>query len=86
VGESFHQPAYLLPTVVDTTGCGDSFHGAFLFGLLQGMTLQETASLASAVAALNSQRLGGRGGLPSLEQAQEFVSRWASRGDVSPEV
>ncbi|MCP4514300.1 MAG: carbohydrate kinase family protein, partial [Delftia sp.] len=75
-GESFHQPAYLLPDVVDTTGCGDSFHGAFLFGLLRGMTLKETASLASAVAALNSQRLGGRGGLPSLEQAQEFISRW----------
>jgi sugar/nucleoside kinase (ribokinase family) len=75
-GESFHQPAYLLPTVVDTTGCGDSFHGAFLFGLLQGMPLKETASLASAVAALNSQRLGGRGGLPNLAQAQEFISRW----------
>ncbi len=74
-GESFQQPAYLLPNVVDTTGCGDSFHGAFLFGLLQGMPLKETASLASAVAALNSQRLGGRGGLPSLEQTQEFISR-----------
>ncbi len=35
-GEFFHQPAYLLPDVVDTTGCGDSYHGAFLFGLLMG--------------------------------------------------
>jgi sugar/nucleoside kinase (ribokinase family) len=74
-GKAFHQPAYLLSGVVDTTGCGDSYHGAFLFGLLQGMGLEETASFASAVAALNSQRLGGRGGLPTLEQVTAFLSR-----------
>jgi sulfofructose kinase len=72
-GQSFHQPAYLLPTVVDTTGCGDSYHGAFLFGLLKGLPLEKTASLASAVAALNSQRLGGRAGLPSYEQVIAFL-------------
>jgi sugar/nucleoside kinase (ribokinase family) len=70
---SFHQPAYLLPDVVDTTGCGDSYHGAFLFGLLKGLGLEKTASLASAVAALNTQRLGGRAGLPSHEQVQSFL-------------
>jgi len=73
-GEFFHQPAYLLPDVVDTTGCGDSYHGAFLFGLLQGWELKRTAALASAVAALNSQHLGGRGGLPTLEQAEAFLA------------
>ena len=52
----------LVPRVVDTTGCGDSYHGAFLFGLLRGMDRAKTAVFASAVAALNSQRLGGRGG------------------------
>ena len=74
-GRPFHQPAYLLPDVVDTTGCGDSYHGAFLFGLLKGWGLEKAASLASAVAALNSQHLGGRGGLPTLEQVEAF---WAS--------
>jgi sugar/nucleoside kinase (ribokinase family) len=73
-GEAFHQPAYLLPGVVDTTGCGDSFHGAFLFGLLKEMPLERTAALASAVAALNSQHLGGRQGLPSLEQVMRFLA------------
>ena len=72
--ELFHQPAYLLPDVVDTTGCGDSYHGAFLFGLLKGWALTRTAALASAVAALNSQHLGGRGGLPTLEQAEAFLA------------
>jgi sulfofructose kinase len=71
----FHQPAYQMPSVVDTTGCGDSYHGAFLFGLLQEMDLRETAAFASAVAALNTQRLGGRAGLPTLEQVESFLSR-----------
>ncbi len=73
-GRSFHQPAYLLPDVVDTTGCGDSYHGAFLFGLLKELDLEKTASLASAVAALNTQRLGGRAGLPTYEEANAFLA------------
>ena len=73
-GQPFHQPAYLLPAVVDTTGCGDSYHGAFLFGLVKGLDLEQTAALASAVAALNSQGLGGRGGLPTLDQVTKFLS------------
>jgi sulfofructose kinase len=70
----FHQPAYLMPYVVDTTGCGDSYHGAFLFGMLKGLDLEQTAALASAVAALNSQALGGRTGLPTLNQVTSFLS------------
>jgi sugar/nucleoside kinase (ribokinase family) len=73
-GKIFHQPAYLLPRVVDTTGCGDCYHGAFLFGLLRGMELEKTASFASAAAALNSQHLGGRRGLPTLQQVKAFLS------------
>ena len=72
-GEVFHQPAYRMSEVVDTTGCGDSYHGAFLFGLVKGQSLEQTAALASAVAALNSQHLGGRDGLPSLDQAISFL-------------
>ena len=73
-GQFFHQPAYLLPKVVDTTGCGDAYHGAFLFGLLESWELEKTASFASAVAALNSQHLGGRAGLPTFAQVEAFLS------------
>lgn len=72
-GISFHQPAYILPEVVDTTGCGDSYHGAFLFGLLREYGLKQTASLASATAALNSKRLGGRSALPTLKEVENFL-------------
>ena len=73
-GQYFHQLAYLLPQAVDTTGCGDSYHGAFLFGLLQGFELEKTASFASAAAAINSQHLGGRRGLPTYAQVETFLS------------
>ncbi|HRA53272.1 MAG TPA: PfkB family carbohydrate kinase [Thermoflexales bacterium] len=76
-GRFFHQPAYLFPSAVDTTGCGDSYHGAFLFGLLRGLTLEKTAALASAVAALNSQAIGGRGGLPTYAQVVAFLDEQA---------
>jgi len=72
-GRAFHQSAFLFPSVVDTTGCGDSFHGAFLFGLVRGWELERTAALASAVAGMNTQQLGGRKGLPSLAQAEAFL-------------
>ena len=32
--KSFHQPAFKVP-VVDTAGCGDVFHGGFIYGLLR---------------------------------------------------
>jgi sulfofructose kinase len=63
--------------VVDTTGAGDAFHGAFIYGLLQGWSTQRTAIFANAVAAINCTALGGRTALPSLEQTLEFL---AARG------
>lgn len=71
---SFHQPAFILPDSLDTTGCGDSFHGAFLFGLLKGFPLPQTACFASAVAALNSLKLGGRAALPNYKTVMEFFA------------
>jgi sulfofructose kinase len=72
-GTCFHQPAFRVE-VVDTTGCGDCYHGAFLFGLSRGMELRRAAALASAAAALNARALGGRKGLPTLAEVDAFVS------------
>lgn len=71
---SFHQTAFPFPLTLDTTGCGDSYHGAFLFGILRGWELRRTAAFASAVAAINSQTLGGRRGLPTLDDALAFLA------------
>ena len=71
-GRSFHTPAFPVE-VVDTTGAGDVYHGAFIFGLLQEWRLEKTAKFASAVAAMSCTRLGGRAGIPDLENALGFL-------------
>jgi sulfofructose kinase len=78
-GLSFHQPAFLFPKTLDSTGCGDSYHGAFLAGLLKGFAVEKTAALASAVAGLNSQHLGGRSGIPKWEEVIEYLAGYGIR-------
>ncbi len=50
--------------VVDTTGAGDAFHGAFALALAHGRPIPEAIELSNAVAALKCTRPGGRAGLP----------------------
>ncbi|MEL6110695.1 MAG: carbohydrate kinase family protein [Planctomycetota bacterium] len=58
---SFHQEAIDSASAVDTTGCGDTFHGAFLHAINRGATAVEAAALAARVASLNAQSMGGLG-------------------------
>jgi sulfofructose kinase len=73
-GEEFHTPAFKV-AVVDTTGAGDVFHGAYITGLLQGWDLPRTALFASAVAAIKCTQLGGRAGIPNRQTAIEFLNQ-----------
>jgi sulfofructose kinase len=61
--------------VVDTTGAGDVFHGAFCYGLVKGLTVEQNLRFASAVSALKCRRLGGRAGIPTCQEALEFLHR-----------
>jgi sugar/nucleoside kinase (ribokinase family) len=67
-------PAYEVE-VLDTTGAGDAFHGAYLYGLLRNWSPRERARFANAVAALNCTALGGRAGLPDLRRARALMDR-----------
>ena len=60
--------------VVDTTGAGDVFHAGFIYGLLQNWEVIEILRFANAVAALKCRDLGGRRGIPSLEEAQRIMN------------
>ena len=55
-------------TPVDTTGAGDAFNAAFLYGLLNQHSLQETARLACSYAAESCKKLGARAGLLHREE------------------
>jgi sugar/nucleoside kinase (ribokinase family) len=68
----FHTPAFAVE-VVDTTGAGDVFHGAYIVGLLRGWPLKRVAQFASAVAAIKCRELGGRAGVPGMVEAVAFL-------------
>ena len=51
-GASTHVPAYQPGAVVDTTGCGDAYRGALLFGLERGWSLVRCAQVGNHLGAL----------------------------------
>ena len=61
--------------VVDTTGAGDAFHGAFAYGLARRWEIERCAEFAAAVAAIKCTKPGGRTGLPTLPQTIHFLER-----------
>lgn len=58
---------------VDTTGAGDIFHGAFIYGLVKGWQVERTLDFSNAAAALNCTALGARAGVRDLDQVLEFM-------------
>lgn len=59
--------------VVDTTGAGDAFHGAFALMVAEGRSTVECARWACAVAGLKCTRLGSRAGLPTRKEAERHL-------------
>jgi ribokinase len=62
---------------VDTTGAGDTYHGAYIFGMLRGWNLKRRMEFASAVAAIKCTRPGGRTGIPGYRQVVQFLKERA---------
>lgn len=68
-GTCIHLPAYPA-SVVDTTGSGDIFHGAFAYCILHKVPIIETLKTASMAAALSVQRRGGRLSIPTFDDVR----------------
>lgn len=60
-------------SVRDTTGAGDCFHAAFLYGILFDWNFQHCLEFANAASAILVQKIGARGGLPTLLEVQNFI-------------
>ena len=72
-GKIIERPAYRVQAV-DTTGCGDVFHGGFTYGLLQGWNAEKCLDFAAWAAGLVSLKLGGRAGIPALTEVREWCA------------
>ena len=70
--EQFHTPAFQVE-VVDTTGAGDVFHGAYIVAMMHGWGPRACALFSTAVSALKCTVLGGRAGIPTFEQTLAFL-------------
>lgn len=68
----FYQPAFQVD-VVDTTGAGDVFHGAFMAGLIENWPLPKILEFSAAVAAMKCRGLGGRAMIPNREEVEKFL-------------
>lgn len=71
-GDFFQMDAFDIETV-DTTGAGDVFHGAYIYGLSKGWDLKDVVEFASAAAAMKCVRIGGRKGIPAVDEIVQFM-------------
>lgn len=71
--ELIHSPGFAV-TAVDTTGAGDVFRAGFIFGTLQGWDTRRTLRFANAAAGLSCTRPGAIGGVPSLDEIEQFLA------------
>lgn len=58
----------------DTTGAGDSFRVGLLYGVLQGASVEESARMANAVAALKCRAVGARTSLPDKKELLDLLN------------
>ena len=65
-GEARRIVAAIPVQVVDTTGCGDVFHGAYAAAIARGESPDRAVEVANAAAAIKATRAGGRTGIPDL--------------------
>jgi sulfofructose kinase len=72
--DEFIQLSAFMVKAVDTTGAGDVFHGGYIYGLLNKWSLKDAVTFASALAAIKCTKIGGRIGIPGLNEVRKFLA------------
>ena len=80
-GKMIHYPAFQVP-VIDTTGCGDVFHGAYAASLARREPVSLAIKMATAAAAIKLGFPGGRLGIPNLECVRQFLMEQHETGSM----
>ncbi|MDD3341442.1 MAG: PfkB family carbohydrate kinase [Bacilli bacterium] len=58
---------------VDSTGAGDIFHGAFIYGLSKRYDLEKILKISNVAGAISTQKIGGRFSVPSKEDIRKII-------------
>lgn len=61
--------------VVDTTGAGDIFHGAFTYGIVMGYSIENCVKLGNIAGALSTTKLGSKASIPTLESVLDIYEK-----------
>jgi len=60
-------------TVADTVGAGDSFNGGFIYGYLNGLSMDDCLKAGTTCGSLNASKAGGTAGQPKLADLQGYI-------------
>ena len=70
-------PSYEIKNIIDTTGAGDTFNGAFSLAYwIKGWDLEKSCKYANAAASLKIQNLGARSGMPKERDLLDFLKKY----------
>ena len=71
--ESYFIDAFnLKDKVIDTTGAGDAFNGAFAYALSNNRTNKDALEFANKVAGISTTRAGAANAMPGLEEVESY--------------
>lgn len=59
--------------VIDTTGCGNVFHGAFAAYMVRRESIPRTIRVTSVTAGVKPTCTRGYGGIPELQRVEHFL-------------
>jgi len=73
--DNFHSPPFKVKEV-DSTGAGDCYCAGFISAIIKGMDLKNAARFANAVGALAVTKKGPMEGAPTIEEVNNFMSKF----------
>ena len=75
VGDQIKISPALKIDVVDTSGCGDIFTGAFSYGVASNFTLEKSIKDGTIAAGLAARVVGGRLSIPKLDEVNKIYEK-----------
>ena len=73
-GDRYHSVPAARVSAVDTTGAGDVFRGAMIYGLLRRVPTEDLLRFANTAAALSCTKSGALGAVPTMDEVKAALA------------